>query len=111
MLIDIVNVKSILAEDRNEIIAPLIAAKKQKLQELIAYCESEGWKSSTSYLRNAQNDIFTGVEKRLAGKTTSHVERVMRTVNLRVNVGKWSTDGALNACKIRLAHYYNGWKV
>ena len=111
MLIDIVNVKSILAEDRNEIIAPLIAAKKQKLQELIAYCESEGWKSSTNYLRNAQNDIFTGVEKRLAGKTTSHVERVMRTVNLRVNVGKWSTDGALNACKIRLAHYYNGWKV
>jgi hypothetical protein len=110
-LIDIVNVKSILAEDQDKIVALLIAAKKQKLQELIAYCESEGWKSSTSYLRNAQNDIFTGVEKRLAGKTTSHVERVMRTVNLRVNVGKWSPGGALNACKIRLAHYYNGWDV
>lgn len=110
-LIDIVNVKSILAEDRNDIIGPLITAKKEKLQELIAYCHSEGWKSCASYLTNAQNDIFTGVEKRLAGKTTSHVERVMRTVNFRINVGKWSTSGALNACKIRLAHYYNGWTV
>ena len=32
----------------------------------------------------------------------------MRTVNLRVNVGKWSTKGALNDIKIRLAYYYNG---
>jgi hypothetical protein len=110
-LIDIVNVKSILAEDRDDIIAALITAKKGKLQELITYCDNEGWNSCSSYLRNAQNDIFTGVEKKLAGKTTSHVERVMRTVNLRVNTGKWSTSGVLNACKIRLAHYYNGWHV
>jgi len=32
----------------------------------------------------------------------------MRTVNMRINVGKWSIEGALNATKIRLAYYYNG---
>jgi len=31
----------------------------------------------------------------------------MRTVNLRVNVGKWSTAGGLNVVKVRLAYYYN----
>ncbi|UJS22286.1 MAG: hypothetical protein L3J18_08225 [Candidatus Brocadia sp.] len=51
--------------------------------------------------------MFTAIEKRLNGKTTSKVERVMRTVNLRVNVSKWSVTGALNVTKIRLAYYYN----
>ena len=32
----------------------------------------------------------------------------MRTVNMRVNVSKWSDDGALNVTKVRLAYYYNG---
>ena len=55
--------------------------------------------------------MFTAFEKKLNGKTTSLVERVMRTVNLRINVGKWSTTGALNALKVRLAYYYNGFDV
>jgi hypothetical protein len=29
-------------------------------------------------------------------------------VNMRVNVSKWSTEGALNVTKVRLAYYYNG---
>lgn len=110
-LIDIINVKSILAEDREDIIPHLVNEKKMRLQELISYCEQMEWKACARYLKNAAPDMFTGVEKRLAGKTTSHVERVMRTVNLRVDVGKWSKNGALNACRIRLAHYYNGWQV
>ncbi len=64
-----------------------------------------------TYLLNAKPDIFTAFEKKLNGKTTSLVERVMRTVNLRINVGKWSTSGALNALKVRLAYYYNGFDV
>ena len=43
------------------------------------------------------------------GKSSSLAERLMKTVNMRVNVGKWSPDGALNAMKLRLVHYYNGW--
>jgi hypothetical protein len=52
--------------------------------------------------------MFTAVENRLNGKTTSKVERVMRTVNMRANVSKWSQNGALNVTKVRLAYYYNG---
>ena len=52
--------------------------------------------------------MFTNFSKQWEGKTTSLIERVMRTVNLRVNVGKWSTKGVLNAVKVRLAYYYNG---
>ena len=48
------------------------------------------------------------VENRLEGKTTSRVERLFRTVNMRVNVSKWSTEGALNVTRVRLAYYYNG---
>ena len=52
--------------------------------------------------------MFTNFSNQWQGKTTSLIERIMRTVNLRVNVGKWSTKGVLNAMKIRLAYYYNG---
>lgn len=110
-LVGIVNVKTLIAEDRPEILKPLIDFKKGELQKLINYCESKGWKACVRYLKNAEHDMFTGVEKRLSGKTTSHAERVMRTINLRINVGKWGMKGALNACTIRLAHYYNGWTV
>ena len=52
--------------------------------------------------------MFTAVLNRLQGRTNSLVERVMRTVNFRINVGKWSEAGALNVTKLRLAYYYNG---
>lgn len=54
-------------------------------------------------------DMLTATEKRLNGKASSLVERVMKTVNMRVNVGKWTPSGALNAMNLRLAHYYNDW--
>ena len=63
------------------------------------------------YLTNASDDLFTSIENKLNGKTTSYVERVMRTVNMRINVGKWSASGALNATKVRLAYYYNNFDV
>ena len=55
--------------------------------------------------------LFSAFRKRLNGNTRSKVERVMRTVNLRINVGKWSMQGELNAVKGRLAHYYNDFDV
>ena len=44
----------------------------------------------------------------MGGKTTSLIERLMRPVNLRINLGKWQEKSALNLLKIRLSHYYNG---
>ena len=86
----------------------MIASKKKRLDIVIAHCRQKGYMHTVNYLENARPDLFTAVEKRLNGKTTSKVERLMRTVNMRVNVSKWSQAGALNVVKVRLAYYYNG---
>lgn len=86
----------------------MIESKKKRLDAIIVHCQHKGYNHTVSYLENARPDMFTAIEKRLNGKTTSKVERVMRTVNMRANVSKWSESGALNVTKIRLAYYYNG---
>ena len=93
--------------DCQKTIGKMIESKRKRLEEVIKYCLSKGYTHTVSYLENAKPDMFTAIEKRLNGKTTSNVERVMRTVNMRVNVSKWSVAGALNVTKIRLAYYYN----
>ncbi len=92
-------------------IATIIKQKTKTFDRLINYCLENGYMKTYQYLLNAKPDMFTAFEKKLNGKTTSLVERVMRTVNLRINVGKWSTHGALNALKVRLSYYYNGFDV
>ena len=46
--------------------------------------------------------VYSTRKKTKRQKTTSRVERVMRTVNMRTNVSKWSKAGALNVTKVRL---------
>lgn len=92
-------------------IESVLAEKKQQFDELIDYLEEHKCTACLSHIQNAWPDMFTNFERKLNGKTTSLIERVMRTVNLRINVGKWGADGALNMLRIRLAHYYNDYKV
>jgi hypothetical protein len=94
--------------DCKETIDKMIESKRKRLEAVIGHCKKERYTHIVAYLENARPDMFTAIEKRLTGKTTSKVERVMRTVNMRVNVSKWSDAGALNVTKIRLAYYYNG---
>jgi hypothetical protein len=94
--------------DCKKTIEKMIESKRKRLEAVIVHCREKGYKHTASYLENARPDMFTAIEKRLNGKTTSKVERVMRTVNMRVNVSKWSDAGALNVTKVRLAYYYNG---
>lgn len=94
--------------DCQKTIEMMIESKRKRLDTVISHCREKGYTRTASYLENARPDMFTAIEKRLNGKTTSKVERVMRTVNMRVNVSKWSTAGALNVTKVRLAYYYNG---
>ncbi len=94
--------------DDEKLIHQMVHRKEQRLSELIGYCRQQEWSHCVTYLENAAPDMFTGLLNRLQGRTVSLVERVMRTVNMRINVGKWSVEGALNATKIRLAYYYNG---
>lgn len=94
--------------DCQQTIDMMVESKKIQLEDMIIYCRNNEYAHMVSYLENAKPDMFTALEKRLVGKTTSRVERVMRTVNTRVNVSKWSKAGALNVTKVRLAYYYNG---
>ena len=64
-----------------------------------------------TYLENAQENMFVSLSNRINVKTTSHGERLMRTMNMRNNVGKWNPQGALNVTKVRLAYYYNGFNA
>lgn len=90
------------------VIRKMVADKEERLENLICYCETKGFKNCATHLRNAAPDMFTAIKKKLEGKTISRAERVMRTINLRTGVGKWKPQSALNAVKIRLAYYYNG---
>lgn len=110
-ILSICLIKSIQDDDKDEVIEKIVESKEKQLDELIMYCKKNEWKSCASYLENSKPDMFTGIKNRLHGKTTSHAERVMRTINYRINVGKWSPKGALNVNKIRLAYYYNGFDV
>lgn len=110
-ILSICTIKSIQDENRKDVIEKMIISKEKQLNALIGYCEDEGWKNCAVYLQNARADMFTCIRNRLNGKTTSHAERVMKTINYRINVGKWSPEGALNVNKIRLAYYYNGFDV
>jgi len=91
-----------------ETIRAMISSKQKRLDEVIAFCRGKGLRHTGAYLENARGNMFTAIENRLHGRTTSRVERLFRTVNMRINVGKWSTSGGLNVTKVRLAYYYNG---
>jgi hypothetical protein len=107
--LEITSVKRI--REGEEVCAEMIAAKKKQLVELIEYCDQNGFVNTTAFLKNAQDDIFSGIEKRISGGTTSLIERVMRTVNQRINVAKWSKQSALAVAVLRGAYYYNGYNV
>jgi hypothetical protein len=105
---ELMEICAIRLVDCQDTIQAMIASKRTRLERTIAYCREKEFTHTVSYLENARGDMFTAIENRLEGKTTSRVERLFRTVNMRVNVSKWSTEGALNVTKIRLAYYYNG---
>jgi hypothetical protein len=94
--------------DDQELIDSMLNQKEKYYRRLIALLEENDCSSCLSHIKNAYPNMFTNFSNKWQGKTTSLIERIMRTVNLRVNVGKWSSKGVLNVIKIRLAHYYNG---
>lgn len=79
--------------DCKETIDAMVASKRTRLDEVIKRCRENGYTHTVSYLENARQDMFTSIKKRLNGRTTSKAERVMRTINMRVNVSKWSDAG------------------
>lgn len=108
-LYEITRVKRIY--DDETVLKEVIKRKGEQLEILIEKCKENGLKASVSYLEEAKADIFSGVERRISGGTTSLIERVMRTVNQRINIAVWSEQSAPAVAKIRGAYYYNGFDV
>lgn len=94
-----------------EVCNKIIKEKKSQFEALIKHCEENKLRNSATFLKKAKEDVFSGIEKRIGGGTTSLIERVMRTVNQRINVAKWSAASALSVAIIRGAYYYNGYDV
>ena len=86
------------------LIDSMLEQKDKEYQKLIVLLEENNCSSCLAHLINAYPNMFTNSKNQWQGKSTSLIERLMRTVN----VGKWSSKGALNAIKIRLTYYYNG---
>jgi len=108
-ILDITNVKRI-REDEGAA-KNIIKWKRNQFTRLINYCKNRCYLNTFIYLKNAKKDLFSGIEKKVMGGTTSLVERVMRTINMRINIAKWSAQSALSVSKIRGAYYYNGFDV
>lgn len=85
-IFDICSIRYYLDDD--EVTEEMVQSKEKRLNELILCCEKRGWKNSVVYLEHAKSDMFVAIRNRLNGQTTSRAERVMRTINLRIKVGK-----------------------
>jgi hypothetical protein len=108
-ILDITNVKRIREEEG--VAKNIIKGKRNQFTRLINYCRKNGYCNTKAHLQNAKGDLFSGIERKVLGGTTSLIERVMRTINMRINIAKWTTESALAVCKIRGAYYYNGFDV
>ncbi len=93
------------------VIDKIIGEKIKLMDELIELCLEKGYMKTYKYLLNAKPNMFNALENKYYCKSQSLVERVMKTVNARIDVGKWGTPGALNVLKVRLAYYYNDFNV
>ena len=108
----------ITKESRSEFIAHYYAltmlskdsssVRDKSIMTYINSLSSKQYGATKVYLESAMNGFYTHEQEGNTNIYTSKTERSMRTTNQRINVGVWSDDGALNVCKIRGAHYYNG---
>lgn len=101
---------SYTGEDES-VISKIIEDKNKLLDDLIKLCLDKEYMKTYQYLLNAKPDMFNALQNKYNCKATSLVERVMKTVNARIDVGKWGTKGALNVLKVRLSYYYNDFRV
>jgi hypothetical protein len=105
----ITNIKRI--REHKKILEKILRRHRYLLRDLIGYCHGLGLGHTTSFLQAAADDIYGGVERKMFGGTTSLIERLMRTLNQRINIAQWSDESVLAVAKIRAAYYYNGLKV
>ncbi len=109
LLIDACRVRRISEDEA--ILRAMIDRKRGQVREVIEFCQSRGYHHTAVFLTNAMEDMYRAIERKIGGGTISLVERAMRTINQRINVGVWGREGALAIAKIRAAYYYNGYTM
>lgn len=84
---------------------------RREMLELANWCTRNGLLHSASLLTRVYVErAFGGAAAGVKGTTTSKQERMMGTLNKRINVGgNWSEKGSEAVATLRLAEYYNGW--
>jgi len=82
------------------------------IRYLATWCMGYGLEHACILLMRVYKEKgFDGAKNGVKCVTTSRQERMMGTLNKRINVGgAWSDKGSLNASTLRLAGYYNGWR-
>ncbi|MEM6404494.1 MAG: hypothetical protein AAF757_30430 [Cyanobacteria bacterium P01_D01_bin.116] len=88
-----------------------VSERLEKLATAILFCNTFGYSHCQSYLMGLAEHLTTHQQEAtwdIPTAYSSKIERLMRTVNQRMDIGVWSEQGALDMAKIRLAHFYNG---
>jgi len=80
--------------------------RKQRYDQFVKDLESFGFRTAAGHLKAAGNEAFTFLRASgITYSTTSPLEREMRELNRRADVGvRWSTPGVENVLKV-LFHY------
>lgn len=82
---------------------PRVKTMKEKYRRLIHVLNNTGLVQSLVHLQRAEPEIATFREHGLEGFTTSPVERQMREINRRVDIGvRWSVPGVENLLLVKM---------
>jgi len=82
---------------------PKVKQMKKKYRSFIRKLKVNGLIQSCIHLRNAEPEIATFKEHGIEGYTTSPVEREMREINRRVDIGvRWSVPGVENLLLVKM---------
>jgi hypothetical protein len=65
--------------DCQDTIQAMISSKRMRLLKVKEFCMEKKLSHTVSYLQNARGDMFTAIENRLEGGTTSRVERLLNS--------------------------------
>ena len=82
-------------------------------QELIENCKTQGLSKAVVYLKNAEQEFYNTKKNPIMIDgipllSNSPVERVMREVDRRIDIGvRWSSKGMEAITRVRLHYLYN----
>lgn len=78
------------------------------IKEFIKELDTEGLKNTANFIQRGLNDLFTYVSNDIPFKATSPIEREMREINRRSDVGaRWTVKGLFNLLNLKLAYEKN----